>query len=129
MDSTVSNRSSPDVIRRNEIYHKFANLRKYKNFNSGELKLLLSRQRNVLFFLDVICFLSNLTVVTWLYFNHFKYVDNNYEMNDEINTDRLICLGLAVLSCLAIVARAINKRIFKNLEFILGLRSKGIISF
>jgi hypothetical protein len=74
--------------------------------------------------MDIICFSSNIIVVTWLYFDHFNYVENFYEMSDSINTVRFICLGLGLLAAMTIVARAYNKIIYKNIEFILGLRSK-----
>jgi hypothetical protein len=114
-----------EVTRRNQVFRRFVNLRRYKNLQPLELKVLLKRQRNILVALDFICFISNLIVVTWLYFNHFDYVNNSYIMSDDLNTTRLICLGLSFLSCTSIVARAYNKIIYRNVEFILNLRPKS----
>jgi hypothetical protein len=90
-----------------------------------ELKILLKRQKNILIALDFMCFLSNIVVVTWLYFNHFEYVNNSYVMSDEINTTRLICLGLSLLSCTSIIARSYNKITYRNIEYMLNIRTKG----
>jgi hypothetical protein len=122
--ANINPKSAYEYLRRKALITKYSQLSKYQDYEVPELKILINKQRNKILISDTVAVISNIIIVTWLYFNHFEYVNNNYEMTSSINIERCICLGLAIITCISIIAKAYNKRLLKDLEFILGLRSK-----
>ncbi len=129
--ASVLNRSATlsgnlTTIRRQKLFRKYPALGKeYGILTENELKERLKKEGKYLFYTDIFCSISNLIVVTWLYFDHFDFIYNNYEVSPQSNTVRIICLVISAAVCLAIFYRFYKKFNFENLRFLLNKRNSS----
>lgn len=114
----------------NSLYHKktmlvskFPNLfMQFDKKEPDEIKKLYKSYRKKLIFIDCFASLADLTVVTWLYFNHFNYNKHGYKTNKSDNIQRIICLIITVLVIISIIWRYICKKTAQNYKYLLSLR-------
>jgi hypothetical protein len=116
------------INKRNHIFSKHPDIRnKYESFNIFELKKILYNQKKILIFIDFFCLIFNTIVVTWLYFDHFDYVNNRYLLIESMNNARYVCLFLSILCCVLLIIRNYIKNKYRVLQYILNLRNSCII--
>ena len=89
----------------------------------NEIKLLYKKFGNIILWIDIFSFIADLTVVTWLYFNHFNYNKNGYKTIKNDNIIRIICL---ILSFGVVIALIIRYRVYlqyQNVKYMLSLKA------
>ena len=89
----------------------------------NEIKLLYKKFGNIILWIDIFSFIADLTVVTWLYFNHFNYNKNGYKTIKKDNIIRIICL---ILSFGVVIALIIRYRVYlqyQNVKYMLSLKA------
>ena len=78
----------------------------------------------MILYLDIFSFISDISVVTALYFNHFEYNKHGYKTNHSDNILRFVCLIISVLVVFSLIIRYILYKQFQNIKFMLSLRAK-----
>ena len=94
----------------------------FENMTPEQVKSLYKQLSNYLIIIDSFCFFADLLVVTWLYFNHFKYNSHSYKLNKSDNIQRIICLIISIIVIFSLILRYIIHRKYQNVKFILSLR-------
>ena len=87
-----------------------------------QVKSLYKQLSNYLFIIDLFCFIADLLIVTWLYFNHFKYNSHGYKLTKSDNIQRIICLIISFIVIISIIQRYVIHRKYQNVKFILSMR-------
>ena len=90
---------------------------------SEQVKILYRQLSNYLVIIDSFCFIGDLLVVTWLYFNHFQYNSHGYKLTKSDNIQRIICLIISFIIILSLILRYNIHRKYQNVKFILSLRA------
>jgi hypothetical protein len=120
---SVSNLS---IKRRESLFKSYPELEhEFGNMDKIDLKMLLANIIRNLLFIDVFCGFTNIAVVTWLYFDHFDYINNNYVVSELSNIYRVVCIILSVLVCIALIFRSSQNSKMKNVKFLLSMRNSG----
>ena len=102
---------------------KFPNLfLQFDKKEPDEIKKFYKSYRIKLILIDCFAFLADLTVVTWLYFNHFNYNMHGYKTNKSDNIQRIICLVITALVIISLIWRYFCKKTVQNYKYLLGLR-------
>jgi hypothetical protein len=127
---SVISRTNLSVNRRESLFRSFPELeREFGNLDKLDLKMLLAGLIRNLFFIDIFCSFTDIAVVTWLYFDHFDYIENYYVVSGTSNLYRLICLIISLLVCIALIFRSFKNSKIKNVKFLLSMRSTGMFNY
>jgi hypothetical protein len=124
-DSSNINRIQSSIeIKQTILLNHYPELLKYYGqMSPNEIKLLYKKFGNIILWIDIFSFIADLTVVTWLYFNHFNYNKNGYKTIKKDNIIRIICL---ILSFGVVVALIIRYRVYlqyQNVKYMLSLKA------
>jgi hypothetical protein len=123
--SYIVKRDNSSITRKDKIMKRYPELqREFGKLSIPQLKFMLRREKKMLIFIDIFCMFIDLIVVTWLYFDHFNFISNDFKIDNTSNTARLICMGLSIAVIFAIILRLQNKRRYDNLKFIMNMRNK-----
>lgn len=129
-NSSLLSKNNSAISRMDRIFEKHPDLEKLFggpnstiNRDPAHLKLLLNRWEKRLFISDIFCMIVNITVVTWLYFDNFDYVNNNYTITSNGNICRIVCFCLSLSVCFALYYRFYQKSKVEKLKYILNLRN------
>lgn len=118
--------SNVSIKRRDSLFITYPELvSEFGNLDKIDLKMLMTAIIKNLLYIDIFCVCTNILVVTWLYFDHFDYIYNDYKISDHSNIYRITCIILSVIVCIVLIYRSIQKYKMKNLKFLLSMRSTG----
>lgn len=124
--SKVYNRENSLVTRKDKIFKIHPELdKKYSNYDLNALKKLKNERTNLLKWIDNFCGVTDIIIITWLYFDHFDLLLNNFAATENSDRAKFICLCLSILVCIAIVIRYFIRNTLEDLNFILNIRHKG----
>ena len=124
--SYIIKKHDSSITRKQRVFKKYPELAKeFERFPVQQLKFLLKRERKLLIFVDLFCALMDLIVVTWMYFDHFDFIGNNYVISPSSNKSRVICIIISMCVCIAINLRFQVKKRLDNIKFILNMRNKS----
>lgn len=124
MSGSYIQRQDSKIKRKDKIFKNHKDLdHKYGKYTLDQLKNLRIRQRRLLIFMDCFCALTDIAVVTWLYIDHFNWVNNKYITTTSSDINKSICLILSLFVCLLIAMRFFEKSKYENLKYILNMRS------
>jgi len=122
--SFISKKKSSIDLKQTYLLDHYSKLKEiFGELNSDEIKSLYKKFSKLLVLIDSFCFIADLIVVTWLYFNHFEYNKHGYKLNKSDKIQRWICAGLTFLVILALIVRYKIHKYYQNLKFILSLRA------
>ena len=119
----INRQKNSFILRRELLITKFPKLKAvFFGLDIIEAKYYYKMYNKYILLLDVFCFVSDLIIVTWLYFNHFEYNSHGYRNNYCDNIQKLMCMMLSGLVIVSIILRYVYKQKMNNIKYILSLK-------
>ena len=107
----INRQKNSFILRRELMITKFPKLKAvFFGLDIIEAKYYYKMYNKYILLLDVFCFVSDLIIVTWLYFNHFEYNSHGYRNNYCDNIQKLMCMMLSGLVIVSIILRYVYKQ-------------------